>query len=181
MKAISFLISGMFVIAAFAGGFLFLWPAYQELAQLQAEVHELEERVSKGGEISARLREVRRQAQGFQEEFDKVDRALPQELSLPGVYHTLEQLGASSGLFLTGVDASTSPFDEQNEHIAKTAVSLDFVGSYENARNFMRNTRVSPRLVNVRSVEISSPDSETGNLTIRVQVEVYTASLKQAL
>lgn len=152
----------------------FVWPAYQEFSLLRARVQEDKDRLERGQAALAQLREVQEQVLLRQEEFAKIDQAIPQDAGLPALYEHIQQLGSTSGLILNSIDGQAVPGPRLE--IVSLVLNVEFAGSYEGLKNFLDAARRSDRILNVSTLNISAAGGENpDNLNISITLSAYAA------
>lgn len=177
MRSLRIIVSIFLLVASLGLGLLLLWPTYQELSQLRAQVKEVRERLERGEAVVSQLKEVRGQVEMHQEDFAKMSIGVPQEVRLPAVYDLVQDLGSSSGVLVQAIEANTIRGDEEREGgVAITELNLQVSGSYEGLKSFLGALRRSARILNVQSVRVDVSETEEGAsiLDIAIEMNVYS-------
>jgi len=172
-----FIIPIIFLAVAVLGGSFFVFPKYQIFSDIRETIKERGERVQRGEAILVELRSLRREAEKRQEDFAKIDEAIPEETALPKIYHELQLLGAESGLVLSGIASLKEELGEGAAAIEKTMIRLEFQSSYEGVKNFLRQVKSSQRMFNTQSVLLEVQDGATGTLRLEIAIDAYALDL----
>lgn len=168
------IISVTILCISLAGAAFFAWPNYQEFSLLRARVQEDKDRLERGQEALAQLRKVQEEVLSRQEDFAKIDQAIPQDAGLPALYEHIQQLGSASGLILTSIEGQVAA-PESDSAIVSLALKAQFAGSYEGLKNFLDEARRSARIFNVSALDISAGGENPGDLQIVIELFAYAA------
>ena len=172
MKRISRIIISISALGISLIGAVFLvWPEYQEYSLLKAQVETREARLEGGERILAELKKAREEVALHQEDFAKIDAAIPQDAGLPVLYEHIQQLGASSGLVLLSIEGERA--EGASNEIAVLAFTAQFAGSYEGLKNFLDEANKSARIFNVRTLDVSDGGENSGELQIDIELFAY--------
>ncbi len=176
MKSILRIIISISVLGISLIGAIFLvWPEYQEYSSLKAQVETREARLESGERTLAQLAKLQEEAVLHQEDFAKIDVAIPKDAGLPVLYEHIQQLGASSGLVLLSLEGSRAK--GSLDEIGVLVFQAQFSGSYEGLKNFLDASKRSARIFNVRTLDISAGDQDSGELQIGIELLAYEARL----
>ncbi|KKW29543.1 MAG: hypothetical protein UY74_C0071G0006 [Candidatus Kaiserbacteria bacterium GW2011_GWC2_52_8b] len=94
MKRLLRVILSMTLLAVSAIGLVFIvWPRYQELSLLRAQIEASRERLESGQRTLVQLREAEGMVFAHAQDFEKADRAVPKDAGLPVLYEHIQQLG----------------------------------------------------------------------------------------
>jgi len=167
----------LLLATAVLGGILFAFPKYQMLVDVREAVKEREERVQRGEAVLVKLRNLQREAEKRQEDFAKIDTAIPEETALPKIYHELQLLGAQSGLVLSSIASSREKIGEGAAAVEKTTIQLQLQGSYEGVKNFLQQVKSSERMFNAQSVLLDAQDETTGTGALKLQISIAAYAL----
>lgn len=164
----------LFLAGAVLGGVFLLWPKYQNFADMQEAITEREERIQRGENLLVQLRDQKRQVEERQEDFARLEVAIPEDAALPGLYHDLQRLGGESGLVLSEITSEQEPVQEGNAQLSETMISLELEGSYAGVKRFIEQVHVFQRMLNVQSIVLEIGDEETGTLLLNAAVAAYS-------
>jgi len=172
-KLFRVILSVILLCVALFGVVFFVWPRYQELSMMRAQVAERKDRLESGQRILTQLRMLEAEVSARQGDFDKTDRAIPQDQGLPALYEHIQQLGTSSGLILNSIGGQAA--GELSDGVAVLAFNVEFTGSYGALKSFLDAARRSARILNVSTLDISSDSQSSGTLKIAVELSAYAA------
>ena len=126
--------------------------------------------MEQGQHALAELKKVETQVQKHQEDFAKIKQAVPDDVALPALYDHIQQLAASSGLLLKSIQGEERKDPE--EELSRLILQTNLTGSYEAFKQFLNAAARSPRLLNVRSLNIAS-SGDSGMLEITLEIVAY--------
>jgi len=176
MKKIFRVIISISVLGISLVGAVFLvWPEYQVYSSLKAEVQAREARLESGERTLDQLKKTQEEVVLHREDFAKIDEAIPKDAGLPVLYEHIQQLGASSGLVLLSIEGNL--LEEPVNEIAVLAFKAQFAGSYEGLKNFLGEARKSARIFNVRTLDVSAGDQNSGELQIDIELFAYELTI----
>lgn len=122
-------------------------------------------------EYLAKLDKVKLELESHQEDFSKIELALPEDPSLPSLFNYLQKTSSESGLIFEKINPfSTSPSREVAD-LQETVFGIELVGSYPSLKNFILKIEKSARLIEVENISFSfkkEEDFSTFSLRIRV-------------
>ena len=179
MKTARLILPIVFIFISVIGAAFFILPRYQDLAEVRDDIKEREERVEEGDRTLAQLREFRRLVEAHEEQFEKLEKAVPRQTALPAVYHSLQEISIVSGVVLLSVSDTSEDVQRKDFVIENTTISFEVMGPYEGMKSFLQQIKNSPRVFNVVSVDMAVTEKELPTLRMRGDLEVYT--LKQIL
>ena len=169
------------VIAVITAVFL-VWPEYREYASLRAEVQAREARLESGESVLAQLKKTKEEVELHEEDFVKIDEAIPKDAGLPVLYGDIQQLGATSGLVLLSV--AGQPAGEPTDDIAQLVFHAEFLGFYDGLKGFLDALNKSARILNISALDVSverqdptNEDESPGELRIDIELLAYEALL----
>lgn len=153
-------------------GVVFLvWPEYQEYSALRAQVQVRETRLENGERRLAELKSVQQEIALHQEDFAKADEAVPRDAGLPVPYEHIQQIAASSGLVLLSIEGEYSK--ELLDEVDALVFRVELAGSYEGLKNFLDSVQRSARIFNVRTLDVSVENQDSGELKIEIELFAY--------
>ena len=162
----------LFIISAVLAGAFFVFPKYENFTKIQADIEEGRARVQRGEEALVKLRAAKREADARQDDFAKIDIAIPQDMALPAVYHELQRLGLESELAVSNLDSTETELQVGNSTMKRATVSLELQGPYGNIKNFLAQAKSFARMLNTQAVGVDSVGSET--LRLQVDINAYS-------
>ena len=165
------IISVSMLVVALIGAVFLVWPEYREYASLKAQVQTREARLESGESVLAQLKKIKEEVELHEEDFAKIDVAIPKDAGLPVLYEHIQQLGVSSGLVLLSIEGQ--PTDEPTSDIVILAFEVEFKGSYEGLKNFLDEAKKSARIFNVSTLDVSADGQNSGELQIGIELFAY--------
>ena len=156
---------------AIAVAVLFVWPKYQEFAQMRTDIAERKDRLSSGQAALAKLRIIEGEVSARQGDFDKAEKAIPKDQGLPALYEYIQQLAIDSGLLVASIEGQETAGSMGGATVVRFGVKL--TGSYGQLKGFLAAARKSARILNVESLTITADSQGSGNLTIQVELSAY--------
>jgi len=172
------IISVILLIVLLVGGYFFWWPKYQEFKEqgriLEQKARFLEQKNS----YYSNLGTLYNKLDTYKENFDKIDSALPVEVSLPVLFDLIQNITSENGLVLNDIsssveDTGSSPTEiseksavgeeikpDENSEIKKISLSLSLSSSYSSFKNLLSAIYKSARLFEVNSISFSSPEEK---------------------
>lgn len=155
------------------GSVFFVLPSYQEFAALRAQAEERRSRIERGKQALAQMRKVEQEVIAQQENFDKIDEAIPKDTGLPALYEHIQQLGAVSGLVVRSIEGAS--VEGPSEETVALAFTVNLSGSYEGLKNFLDEARRSARIFNVNTISVSASGQSAGELQIVIELFAYAS------
>lgn len=152
-----------------------LEPKYQEvgvggrydLASLESELILRNDYLEKLKQLEANYNKI------AQADIDKLEKILPEEKDIPGLFVQLQALAEDHGFLLTSVSIGDMPDNTANKKsvatIQKMNISINLIGrgtsSYTEVKNFLSALEYNLRLFDVNAVYFS-PDSSEYSINI---------------
>jgi len=174
------IISIALLCVAFGGLVFFVWPAYQKFSALRHEIELRQDRLDRGQKALAQLRSVQEEIVMHEQDFAKIDQAIPQDPGLPGVYEHILQLAVTSGLVMQSISGaqqvgtSEDPDSlDQSQQAVVLSFQVTFSGSYEGLKTFLEAAKRSARILNVNTISIGSNSLDPGAMSIDMQLDAY--------
>jgi Tfp pilus assembly protein PilO len=177
-------ISVILLIILLFGGYFFWWPRYREFRQQKAVLAEKIKALEEKNSYYSRLIKIDKELAVYRAEIDKIDSALPKEVSLPVIFDYLKRISAKQGLILDRVDFSgtgrlsskykrlTEKGNSKETGVVKIAFSASLTGPYPAFKKFLSELYQSAKLIEVKSLNFSSPTE--GNLfEFDLELETY--------
>ena len=153
------------------GLIFFVLPSYKEFVLLNAQVKEVRSRIEHEHQALAQLRNIEEDISAHQENFLKLERAIPIDAGLPVLYDHIQQMGAASGLVVVSLEGVL--VEGSTEEIVVLAFTVNFTGSYEGLKNFLDETKRSARIYNVDTIGVSADSEIPGELLIAIEIFAY--------
>jgi len=165
------IISVSLLFVSLVGVVFFVLPRYEEFVVLNAQVKETRSRIELGRQAMTQLWSVEERMSVHQENFDKLDQAIPSDAALPVLYEHIQQMGTTSGLVVVSLDGV--PVMGPTEEIVALAFTVSFAGSYEGLKNFLDETKRSARIYNVKTIDVSVDSEILRELSITIEMFAY--------
>lgn len=149
---------GTFLLIIGLFSFLSYWPKFQQLAESDTELKEMETRLAVARRTAAQIPKLRQELDHVTVSFKTVQRALPETEEIPSLLASVSQRGRDVGLeFLL-----FEPKAEVNrEFYAEIPVSIRVQGNYHSVGLFLDRVARLPRIVNVLDLDMSPGGNPT--------------------
>lgn len=157
--------------SAMVGVFL-LWPRYEILTSLQKEKIQKETNLTYHQEYAKGLAMLKREAEGKSSEIRIVQNSLPDTQELPSLYEQVGTIAAESGLVAKSVSISPSQ-SPSSPQVKSIDIDLGAEGSYEALKQFIQNTRKSPRIFTIKSFRLAGSVQQE-MFQYSIQMEAYS-------
>jgi Tfp pilus assembly protein PilO len=153
--------------------FFLLWPSFQKLQEVQAEITRKEVEIEGKKEYLSNLDKTKSELEERGEEISRIESALPSGSFLPSLFNYLQKTSSESGLILGGISSGSPSSLEKSPTVQETTISIDLIGSYSALNNFLVSLEKSARLIRIESIDFSS--GEGGRLfTFKLKMKVYS-------
>jgi len=176
------IISIIILILLGAGGYFFWWPQYQEFKQQGTLLEEKTRGLEEKNNYYSKLEAISNELNTYKDELDKIDSALPAEVSLPILFDFMQKTSMENGLILGDISSSKGAISSLrsggNTGIEKVSLSIFLSGSYSAFKNFLSAIYKNSRLIEVDSVSFSSP-TEGELFDFNLSLETYVFPKKE--
>ena len=131
-------------------------PKYQEFKSLQLSVG------LKQAEFNAKYAyyaEVNKVFDGLskrKDSLEKIDKALPQNVSLAPLVYYIQKKGSESGLIIKNLFFTKASVSSKTNPIREIVFSINVIGSYPALKNILSSLENSASLFNVNSISFNS-------------------------
>ena len=170
---------------SFLGVIYFLLPEIAEFQKFKERVSEKEGLVQEKEKEFLNLQKITTQLEFYQENLEKINTALPKEISLANLLNFFQDKASSSGLIVKGITQITplQPKEKKKkEEKVKTRLkphyfNLNLIGSLASFEEFLRNLETSARFFEVENISIeniSKKESKEVLLEFNLTVKVYS-------
>lgn len=121
------------------------------------------------------LVELDNELESYQSILDRLDSALPEELSVPSFIIFLQQVTQESGVVLKSFDTSftSNPLKEGAE-LKELKMNITVMGRYDSLRNLTSRLKQSAKIVDIESVSFSVPTDEDGMFDFNIGLRTYS-------
>ncbi len=154
-------------------GAVILWPRFQDLREIQAEMGRVSGELQYQEQYFSQLADIQEQFKNYEEKLSKINSALPNDPSLASLFNFLQKASSQSGLILKGISPFTASYSEGNPSLRKTQFSLELSGSYPSFKEFLSAIEKSARLIEVENISFSTP-KEGDTFTFNLRIKVYS-------
>lgn len=171
------------LIIVFSGAFLLVWPKYQELNSLNANINNSQLELQSKTEYFNNIKTVSEELKNYQDSLSKISTALPSDPLLPATFGFFQNIASQSGLVLeeVAVGSITSlegeSINETEEIIVKQVQSIDFAvklsGSYESFKSFLESIELSARIIEIKNIHFETPEEDNTPFSFELELSVY--------
>lgn len=154
-----------------------LWPKYQFLQSLQAQIKEEEEELQTKTEYFSQIKKILEELKKYEEELSKISNALPTDPSLPSLFNFLQKAASQTGLVLESIALkSISAPEAQKEptKIKEIDVDLSLAGPYPALKDFLSAIEKSARIIEVRKISFSSPEDPSKPFSFEILIKTHS-------
>ena len=166
-------------------------PNYTASNILQNQIEIKEQELKEKQEYFLKIQEISDNLIQYQDFLDKIERALPQKVSLASLMSFFQSKALGSGLVMENLSptqgdgqtfsksAEGAP-EEIEDKIEETSFNLTVSGSFPSFENFLKTIEISSRLIEVSSVSFGagtqSEEETVMNFEFDVLLKVYSYS-----
>lgn len=164
----------------------FLWPKYQKLREIQAEIKVKEVERKNQEDYISHLYELSEKLKEYQREILVIDSALPPRPDLPSLLNFLQKVSGQNGLIFKKLGSFSIALPKKPEVVPGLPqetkspseikeISLDFEvsGSYSALKNFLSSLERSARLIKLESLSFSSEEGEITSFKLKIKTHSY--------
>jgi len=146
-----------------------LWPGYLKFQNLQAQIKNKEVELQYKGEYYKELSSLQEKLNNYQEEFSKIDSALP------SFYNFLQKVASENGLVLESIGTFSTKNLAEKTDIKETSLnSVKLVGSYSSFKNFLTALEKNSRMISIEDISFSTPqEGESFDFDITMKIYSY--------
>jgi len=161
----------IFLVATAILGFFLIWPKYQELIIIQANIQETEARIESREEYLLELKRLDKRLEEYESELRIIDSALFSEPWPSHLFDYLSELAFQKGLVINQIGFDVGSLGETKFKESETSFSL--LGSYSGLKSFLSAIESSGKLFNVRKINFSSVDGEPFSVDLILLTKSY--------
>ena len=169
--AIKVIVAVLLLAAVLAGGYFYHVKDLQ--AQLAGEARkevELKKEFEKKAFQAANLEAYKQQMVEMEESFGALVSQLPSDTEVPGLLEDITNKGLLNGLEINSIDLR----DEQaREFYVELPIAIQAKGSYHDLGAFISGMAGLPRIVTLHDFTITSPGSNTNELSMSIIARTY--------
>lgn len=157
-------------------------PMFSEMQNLRTEVKSYKQEIEKINTLESRKNELLAKLNQIPlEDRDRVSSFLPSADEVVRLVSNLDALALKQGIDLTQVNFGPEKYDRARavsdtvapEVYNSRIITLSFSANYSNLQAFLKNVEQSLRMVDIRSVDVSSEADKGGLYQYKVSAEVY--------
>jgi len=161
----------IFLVATAILGFFLIWPKYQELIIIQANIEETEARIEGREEYLLELKSLDKRLEQYESELRIIDSALFSEPWPSHLFDYLSKLAFQEGLVINQINFDVGSLGETKFKESGTSFSL--LGSYSGLKSFLSTIESSGKLFNVRKISFSSVGGEPFSVDLILLTKSY--------
>ena len=155
----------------------FVLPKYSDFKDIKEKVAKKQTELQEKKNKFSKLQDLSKQLEEHKESLDKIDSALPEEMSFAYLSNFFQNKTSQSGLVLESLVENQAPVSKEDEEMAKgkqkeTYFSIALLGSFSSFDNFLKTLERSSRLIEVKDVSIKR-SKESLNFFLTVKVYSY--------
>jgi len=172
------------LFVALIGGWLFLWPQYQDLQSLHQEIKNKQDELQKTNDFFANLAKAKTELQNYSsEDLAKLDAALPKDPSnyLPALFNYLQTTAGQTGLAFKEISGVTISQSKERPSLREVVFNVQLVGSYASLKNWLSQINKSARIIEVENIsfafEKSSAEKTKGapeSFTFKIKLKTFS-------
>jgi len=177
------------IIIVFLVFFLIL-PKHYEFKILQKKVAEKEAEFKARSEYYFRIQDVFEDLRRREEQLIKIDAAVPTELDFSSLLHFFQKIADENGVILTSLTfqktsplkiekaaaAGETPEIKEEIRIQENFFTFNITSTYSAFKNFLSALESSARLIEAKSISLSSPPvQKEGEIkSFKIEIKVYS-------
>lgn len=171
-KYIPIVIIFLFVVL-FLGAYFFWWPKYLETKDLRVQLENKEEDLRKREAYLSELNDISKKlSDEHSDAINKINWALPADNLMPALFNFVLKTASENGLVVDDIGWKSSA--QKDSNVQDIPLSISVSGSYSSLKNFLTALYKSARLVEVDSINFSSPSKgEMFDAKISLRVRIY--------
>ena len=154
--------------------YFFLNPEYEKYTALQSAIKEKKIVLEQKQGYFSKLTNISVKMEKYQEQLDKIDSAIPDELSEAAILNFLQEKSFEAGLTVNNVSISAPSVSKgQTAVIKKISFSLGLTGSYLSFKKFLSDIYQSSRIIDVDLISFTAPAPKTNFFDFNVNLSAY--------
>jgi len=152
-----------------------VWPKYQDLRASQLAVRQGEENLRVEEEYFAEIINLSKKLRSHEGALERVDSALPDEMSLPAVFDYFQKTAAKTGLVLEEINPEGNVHTEDDaSEVIETHISMSLSGKYDpDLNNFLSAIEGSARLFAVEQISFYSPEDSNEPFSFDIKLKTH--------
>ncbi len=169
----------IFFVSSLAGGLYVVYPLYEDYQRRLEEREVLKEELENLVVYIEDLRKIERKIEENREEFAVLETAFPEDHDAPPFFLYLQTRMEENNLNPEGAFGSFSVSEysyNETDHgrIREVGFEISLTGSYENLKNFFKETEELIRIISINEVSISQDPFGMGEIRVNVDASTYS-------
>ncbi len=161
----------------FSFSIYFILPEYAEFKDLKAQVSKKEADLELEKNYFSNLEKISDDLEKEQEVLEKIDSALPKEISLASLLNFFQIKASESGLIVETLGQASIPSKkkktgetETKAKIQESYFTITLVGSLPSFENFLQSIESSARLIEIESISLQESEGELLEFVLLIKV-----------
>ncbi|WP_156792166.1 type IV pilus inner membrane component PilO [Desulfotalea psychrophila] len=151
--------------------FLYSLPNNEKITRLQQQEKNTQQTVTVAKNKAANLAKFQKEVEATTLDFETQAALLPKEKEIPKLLKDISALGSNTGLdFISFKPLANRPKD----FYAEIPISIQVRGPYHNVGSFFDQINKLERIVSVKSVKMTSPKKEDGEMLLTSNCQLVT-------
>jgi Tfp pilus assembly protein PilO len=150
--------------------FVLVIPNYQELNEINEKVFAQQVALQSQKDYFEELQNTADRLEGTESTFEKIDSALPEGHNLANLMNYFQKSASKSGVTMKNISPALVASTKSKE-IKASKVNLVLNGDYPSFKKFLSIIEKSSRLIEVESINFTTPEEEI--FTFNISTKVY--------
>jgi len=164
---ILFLVIFLFII-------YFLLPQWSEVKELNEFIKEKENKIAQRKKEISRFEEISSKLEEYKSSLEKINRAIPQEISMADLTAFFQKESIKNGLILNSFNQTKNPRKKKEEGRLKTAYfDVNLVGKFSAFESFLKSLESSSRMFDLDLINIRRKDESSLAISLIVKVHYF--------
>ena len=155
-------------------GVAFVFPNYQKVAILKANILQKEKTLKNQQIYFSKLEKMNNRLANYQASLEKINTMLPSQNKFSSFVYSLNQKAQELGLTLSQIVVSSPKPFKESKRIKEYDLSLGLVGSYPQFKQLVEYLERSARLIDISEVTISEQNIEGQPGQCRIRARIYS-------
>ena len=168
-KKIIIIVIVLIFLAVILTGIFLWWPKYQEFTVLREDVKERRVALEQKIIYFKGLEELSKKTENYQEEFDKIESAFPEDPSIPAILRFIQTTASENGLITDNLGGYNISSGAEFRNIN---FSGSFSGSYAALKSFLSAVYQNTRIIEVEYITFEAP-TEGGVFNLRLDFRTH--------
>ena len=150
------IISAVLLISIFGLAIFLVYPKYQRYNSLLQDVKKEETNLQYKESYVMSLNEAKQELEKYNEEFAKIDSALPNDPLVPSMLAYLQKATSQNGLVAKNLGGFSTNIQPENPIIQETHYDFSASGPYSSFKNFLLTLEKSARLIEIEALSLTA-------------------------